>query len=341
MKKKDTTNLVKIHNDVNRVAFTGFNKLELSIFYSLAKIVDDKEDEELFIPFSDLRKMMPALSFSNRTKFLEVLNETVKKLLSMQATIKKPDGDIIYFVPFIVFEVKQSKGLLRIRVNPEYKYLFNMLTQNFTQFELSVFYNLKTKYAQRLFSLLMQFKTTGKLIISVEDFARVMDAPESYTTQKIGAKILTPAVEHLKEYFPGLKVKKIKEGRAIKTYEFTFRAENLIENDSDQEKKETSDPKAEANDTSCSDPILCPHCGKEMVLRTNKGNGTAFYGHKYYKNTDCKVTYASLEELETDRMKIQKEKEEKAKAKSKADSAWENVVKQQQSLFDTLKKNKE
>lgn len=320
-------NIVKFHNDVNQVAFTGFTKREMSIFYALAKILDDKNDQEISISFSQLQKIM-SMRFEDAATFTTMLSDTAEKLLSIRATIKKDNGRIIAFVPFVLFDINPEQKYMRIRMNPEYTYLFNMLTKNFTYFELAEFNRLRTKYSQRLFSLLKQYRSTGRLYISVEDFKRLLDIPAAYTQKLIGTKILTPAMTELKKSFVDLELRKQKNGRTIVAYEFTFRPE-----------RQTIDAVAGSEESQgAGDKVFCPHCGKEMVLRKNKDTGTAFWGHKYYKNTKCTCTYSSLEELEKDRSEIEAAQAEAEEKKDEAGKAWANVLQQQQNLFKKVQK---
>lgn len=322
-------NIVKFHNDVNKVAFTGFTKRELSIFYAVAKILDDKNDQEVSISFSQLQKIMN-MRFEDVATFTTTLSDTADKLLSIRASIKKDNGRIISFVPFVLFDINPEQKIMRIRMNPEYTYLFNMLTKNFTYFELAEFNRLRTKYSQRLFSLLKQYRSTGRLYISVEDFKRLLDIPASYTQKLIGTKILTPAMTELKKTFADLDLKKQKNGRTIVAYEFTFTPE-----------RQTIDAEASAAEPEGEETgkkVFCPHCGKEMVLRKNKDTGASFWGHKYYKDNQCTCTYSSLEDLEKDRIKTETAKAEEEEKKTDAGRAWENVLQRQQELFSTLKK---
>ena len=318
MKKKatKTKDIVKFHNDVNKVAFSGFSKRELSVFYSIAKILEDKQGDELHISFRDLRKTMN-MPFENSTVFLNTLTETVNKLLSIHATIKKDNGNIVAFVPFIVFELMPREQIMRVRVNPEYAYLFNMLTKNFTYFELSTFNSLRTKYSQRLFSLLKQYQSTGRLYMTVEEFRRLLDVPEGYDMRKISAKILNPSIDELSASFPDLAVKKIRIGRSVGALDFTFRPAGV---------KYDLESKAEE------DRPLCPHCGHVLVQIRNKTTGEYFYGHKDFKGSICNRTYNSLQDIEKDREAMQKQQF----LKGKAEQAWDSVLKQQQDLFSTI-----
>lgn len=328
MQREPEKNVVKIHNDINRVTFSGFDKREISVFYSLAKILDDKGGDEIHIPFSELKEIMGTRT-SSRKAFVDLIKETVRKILSMQASIQTDGKRTIFFVPFITFDINEETDMMRVRVNPDSVYLFNALTKNFTYFELTAFNQLKTKYSQRLFSIFKQYRSTGKVYISAEDFVRILDVPASYDSRKISQKILNPSITELSAYFKRLTVKKISEQRRITGYEFHFYPEK---------KTITIEQNAGNTEVLKKEKLFCPHCGKEMVLRKNKETGTAFYGHKYYKNNPCQATYTSLEQLEEDRQKIQQEKERIQQSRNTEKKAWDSVLKKQQSLFDTLKK---
>jgi|JFBN01.2.fsa_nt_gb plasmid replication initiation protein len=363
MKNTTTTekNIVKFHNDVNKVAFTGFTKREMSVFISIVKLIDDQEDKEIVISFNKLKKVM-GVKFESMAVFIQTLEDTVDKLLSIRATIKEDDGTIIAFVPFIVFKIIPAEQCLRVRVNPEYTYLFNMLTKNFTYFDVVKFNKLKTKYSQRLFQLLKQYRTTGRLYVPMEDFRRLFEVPEAYDNSKISVKVITPSIKELESSFKGLTVNKIRTGRFITAYEFTFvpepraprgtaRPETLTskepENtslfpDTGKEEPLTIEGTARvvtSNETAIpAGKLFCPHCGKELVRRVNKENGNVFWGHKYYKMTNCQKTYGSVTEIEAEWAEIHKKKESEAQKRAAAENAWENVVQQQKALFEKIKK---
>lgn len=363
MKNTTTTekNIVKFHNDVNKVAFTGFTKREMSVFISIVKLIDDQEDKEIVISFSKLKKVM-GVKFESMAVFIQTLEDTVDKLLSIRATIKEDDGTIIAFVPFIVFKIIPAEQCLRVRVNPEYTYLFNMLTKNFTYFDVVKFNKLKTKYSQRLFQLLKQYRTTGRLYVSMEDFRRLFEVPEAYDNSKISVKVITPSIKELESSFKGLTVNKIRTGRFITAYEFTFvpepraqrgaeRPEPLAQQDPESASLFPETGKEEpftiegtarvvpSNETTApAGKIFCPHCGKELVRRVNKENGNVFWGHKYYKMTNCRKTYGSVTEIEAEWAEVRKQQENDARKRAAAENAWENVVQQQKALFEKTKK---
>ncbi|MEE6591683.1 replication initiation protein, partial [Campylobacter coli] len=66
---------------------------------------------------------------------------------------------------------------ITLKINPDFAYLVNQLTTNFTAFELEEFIALSGKYAKTLYRLLKQFRTTGKAYFEWDEFCKVMDIP--------------------------------------------------------------------------------------------------------------------------------------------------------------------
>lgn len=89
---------------------------------------------------------------------------------------------------------------------------------------------LKSTYAKNMFRLLKQYKSTGYLKISVEDFRERLDVPKSYRMTDLNKNIFTPIINELSSIFKGLNINKIKakKGRKIESLEFTFEPEKRI-----------------------------------------------------------------------------------------------------------------
>ncbi|MGH1670611.1 replication initiation protein, partial [Enterococcus faecalis] len=97
-------------------------------------------------------------------------------------------------------------------------------TTEFSRFELSAFTSIRSTYAKTLFRLLMQYRSTGYYVVSIEDFRELLDIPEYYQMGNIDQKVLKPAMKELHNYFENLEVTKIKakKGNKIAKLEFTF-----------------------------------------------------------------------------------------------------------------------
>ena len=295
-KQKGYRIMIKYHNDMNLVAFKNFNQRELNIFFSICALMKEKGDNTITFSYNELKKLINAKLPTNQV-FEDLLVSTYNKLLELQLGYHD-ENKIVCFVLFTGYTVDKEKKEISIRVNHDYAYVLNDLSSNFTIFELQEFNTLASSYSKNMFRLLKQFKSTGHYTVSVDEFRRLLDIPEYYTMKRITDKILSVILKELSSYFVDLKVTKIKEGRTIKTLDFRFKPQNYTDN-----QVMTIDIKAEnshdlAVEEKRKEEVLCPKCGKPLVLLYNK-NGDTFWGHADYLVNTCKETYSTKEEIET------------------------------------------
>lgn len=288
--------MIQYHNNLNKIALSNFNQRELSIFFTACSIMKDKGISEVNVTFSELEKII-GISFKDKNELVQYLQNLSNKLLNLTTNIEN-DGVYISFVLFKTFVIDTNKNLLTMKVNEDFSYILNDLTKNFTLFELQEFNNLESVYSKNLYRLLKQFKTTGIFKIEMSEFRRLLDIPSKYRMCDINKRILSPAMNEVSRYFTSLKLNKIKEGRSIKYLEFTFNKEKK----STKQEDNTIDISANIKTTEVMEQrksdVLCPKCGKPLVLLYNK-NGDTFWGHADYLVNTCKETYSTKEEIET------------------------------------------
>ena len=220
---------------------------------------------------------------------------------------------------FRTFITDTNKNILTVKVNEDFAYILNDLTQNFTLFELKEFNLLTWIYAKHLYRLLKQFRYTGYYKVEISEFKRLFDVPSSYQMNDINKRVLNPAIKEVKKFFSSLTLTKEKEGKRIKYLKFTFDKEkrsianedSIIDISIDQSNLALIDQPKEN--------IVCPKCGQLLSKCTAK-NGDIFWGHKNYLTSDCKATYSSIEEIEAARVKEE--------AKIKAKEAEEKAIKE-------------
>jgi plasmid replication initiation protein len=122
----------------------------------------------------------------------------------------------------------EQAGSLLLRFHPDLEPHVLDLKTRFTQYLLSRAAEFSHVYSWRLFELLMQFKKTGLLNISVDEFKSVLEVPEAYNKDfgLIRSKVINIALKEIKEK-AGLPTKMTveKEGRKVKALKFTFPTE--------------------------------------------------------------------------------------------------------------------
>ena len=73
-------------------------------------------------------------------------------------------------------------------MNGEFAWILNNLKLSFTRFELEEYVEIKSTYVKKFYMQMKQFKTTGKWIVSLEEFRRLLDIPEKYRISHIDKK---------------------------------------------------------------------------------------------------------------------------------------------------------
>lgn len=204
MKEKDKE-VVRYNNDLNNKTYLkNFNALELNFFMAICSKLKKQGTSEVIFSFNELKKKIEYDTSHNTDNFINKLRSTNRKILNSICEIETKDY-IDQFVLFPTFRISKKTGTLTVRINQDYAYLLNDFS-NFTEFGLANFIKLSSKYVKLLYKELMQFKSTGKLFLTIEDFRKKLDIPDSYSFSKIKDRILVPSFKDFSFIFKKFKV---------------------------------------------------------------------------------------------------------------------------------------
>lgn len=233
--------VVKYDNQMNNIAFKGMTAMDIDLFMLICAKTKESKEEVFKFDFTELKK---AIGISKKTDrfFLQEIQRVAKKLKHIGGSF----NDGVSFDEFTLFPTFHGtiedesngiyghlkKGTMIVRVNPDYSFLLNELTKNFTRFELSEFVKLESKYSKNLYRLLKQYRKTGTYRVETAKFRELMDCPKSYSNKIFMYECVSVAVKELSRgYFEDLKVTPIRDigrGRPIIAYEFTFKKSSDI-----------------------------------------------------------------------------------------------------------------
>ena len=238
-------NIVKYHNDLNKLKFYLFGELEQNILMGVFLNARFHNTKEFILNADDIAKFLPQRNPSKQEIFNRVmsLRENLFKI-DYTHEIKLDNGlvELSFYNIFSVFTLvytteNREFEYLKIKISDDFSYLIHNLTKFMTQFELEEFLFLSGKYTKALYIHLKQFRTTGVWRVSWENFKELLGIPSNYRMCDIDLRILKPSVAQLQEPlnlfersrtpFKNLKYTKIKgkgrgRGGAIKEIEFTF-----------------------------------------------------------------------------------------------------------------------
>lgn len=152
----------------------------------------------------------------------KVLKNAKKKLWNRELMVPEITGDMV--IRWII-AYKYSDGAVSLRFHPDLDGHVINLKEKFTRYLLSRAADFKHLYSWRLFEMVLQFKRTGKLIIRVDDFKKIMEVPEAYDRDfgLIRSKVINPAIKEIRAK-DGLDISYAvtKTGRKVTGLEFTF-----------------------------------------------------------------------------------------------------------------------
>ena len=222
--------IVKYNNYMNALDFKGFTAADFDFFMYLCATMKDKGTEEMTFTAAELKECAGYSRNVTLEEFKQILDRMNEKLLSMKAHLET-DTELVRFVLFPSFRINKETGMLTVRVNKDFQFLLNELTENFTQFELAEFTELNSKYSKTLYRLLKQFRSTGEYYVRVDDLRMLLGCPTSYNNKQLMQWVISPAVAELQKDFPTLTVETIRartKGRPVTGYHFTFMADGQI-----------------------------------------------------------------------------------------------------------------
>ncbi len=125
----------------------------------------------------------------------------------------------IYLAKYI-----EKEGRIEVGFSPEICPYLSSLKKKFTTYKLSEIADLKSGYSIRLYEMLMQFKSTGILVISLEDFRERLGLGTKYPRfDNFKKNVIEKAVQEISiktNYDVEYEVEK--RGRTVKNLHFSF-----------------------------------------------------------------------------------------------------------------------
>lgn len=219
-------NIVKINNKLNRVSFSIFKEKELDLFFSILYKIKNKNDLLVSFTFKELR-LLSNYSNKNIDRLTNDLDQMFKKILNLNLNFNNNEnkknrsfGRVNLFNYYEIFIDRQT---VEIKMNKDFEYLLNNLVEKYTQFELKEFVSLKSTYSRHLFRLLKQFSTTKWVKFEINEFRELLGIPSKYRMSDIDKSIFSIALNELSTYFYELKLEKIKDGRKVTHFKFSWK----------------------------------------------------------------------------------------------------------------------
>ena len=189
--------IVRYSNQFNAQALRRFTALDLDLLMAIAARVRDKEIDEVTFTFEELRRLAHVKKNLTDKELAARIVEVNDRLLACRFRFQD-DSRTVQFTLFSGFETDWKTRKLLVAVNPRFSFLLNDLTSQFTRFELAEFTALKSSYAKETYRRLKQFRQTGVWKVSLAEFRRLLDIPDSYRISHINSRVIKPIEDELK-----------------------------------------------------------------------------------------------------------------------------------------------
>lgn len=222
--------LVKVHKDFTKLNIGILSEKELELFYYICLNVKDIRDETITMDFSSIKKSLGLINFRDLKKYILGLHQKLGNLHITNITSKKIET-IFLFDKFIN---DLDNNTLTIRVTKDSLYFFN-IANSYLRFLFSDVRKLSGKYSKLLVPYLMEFSHKKEAEFEKERFFNILEIDEKYKNDlsNFNRIILKPAIEELRTLFENLKVERLKNGRVIKGYKFTWTNDFNFQNKKD------------------------------------------------------------------------------------------------------------
>ena len=164
---------------------------------AIASRVRDQGTDEVVFTFEELRQLAHIKKNLTDKELAARIVEVNDRLLACRFRFQD-DSRTVQFTLFSGFETDWKTAKLLVAVNPRFSFLLNDLTSQFTRFELAEFADLKSSYAKETYRRLKQFRQTGVWKVSLAEFRRLLDIPDSYRISHINSRVIKPIEDELK-----------------------------------------------------------------------------------------------------------------------------------------------
>ena len=251
--KNEIREVAKYSNDFNAVPLKDFSLVQKKILMTLIWLIKETDGSDITIDYDRFISLAQSKPRSLE-EGIRLIRQTFRKILSLSITEIETETSYEEFMLFTARKVDKKNGEITVRVNPDYFSLIKDFANEYTKFPLQIGNSFSKQYTIDIYKFLRQFADTGFWVVTVENFKRYLAIPDSYGATKIREKIINPALEELKKYYPNLRLEEVKAKRQrgergrpkVTSYRFHFdkEARDAWEDDKYGSKvKETNVPK--------------------------------------------------------------------------------------------------
>lgn len=177
------------------LAKQAYTSIEKKIFAFIVNQINHTEQQSgnltLEIPLVEVAKYVPY------AKIQEAAQSLVKKVIECNVDFK---DEFRYVVPFpeVSYNLNRS-GLLEVTIYDKVVPLFKELGKEYTKYQLNLFLELESIYAQRMYEIISMHLGRRERVFtySLKELQHILDFPEKYENFDVKRFVLGPAQKEL------------------------------------------------------------------------------------------------------------------------------------------------
>lgn len=199
---------------------------EMNFFFTIIAKMKNKGTDEVTFNTDELKELVK-FDPKNYGRWSKTMENVADKITDLKYR-ERTSSSYVVMPLFQYFKVDLSAKSVTVQVTSKFEYILNQLQWQFTYYKLEDFIEIRSTYAKTMFRLLKQWKTVGRLELSIKELRQTLDVPKSYNISSIDRAVIKPIKSELLMYFKHLKIKKIKsnkKGNPVIAYEFIWTPE--------------------------------------------------------------------------------------------------------------------
>lgn len=235
-------NELKYDNDLNSLRFRNFTQTDFDCLMAICQQLNGLGAKEVEINYETI---MDAIEWDSTHKSIADFHEELYLMCNKLAGVQGHFKDSKHFMIFNLFETFKGNldtRTLKTKVNPDFVYILNNLTRDFTKIELKEYVGLDSKYAKTLYMQIRQrYKLKGHFWQpTLDEIRTLLDVPQKKAPKYITNDIINPSVNIIRgcKGLAELEVEPIyarRRGKPLIGYRFTWTASDQIKGQSDLE----------------------------------------------------------------------------------------------------------
>jgi plasmid replication initiation protein len=223
---------------LNHANFGDFTHNDYQVYLHLISKISGVNSIGKYLQPKELQRehTLTAIEFSEQfnvsiSNCYIILKHAVDKLMKTDIRIEKPDDSGYWRINVCsMAEYNKNSGSITVKFTDDIMPYIAQVRQKFTLYNLKEISNFGSLYTTRLYELLQDFKTTGWMLVSIEQLRQyfaVGDKLKSYKDFKI--RTFAHACEEINDnYDMNLTFEEIKTGRKIVAVKFLFKQTQVI-----------------------------------------------------------------------------------------------------------------